>query len=230
MRASSPSSPLGLHTLALGLAASLSAMACSSADDAGAPGGSALDDAEVASTEAEVRASCTNPRLYYAVLHEARACTPIQGRRGRWVPEAIFADSPDDMNEGTCAYRWVGAKYSRADGEALVGAVGSPENALTPVCGNSTAPDIGEVREIPALDIFRMAGSVGCDVCGKLRRDRIKVILPPDKIAVRQFEIPLSNGRSRFFEIQPTEARALTIELPPAPPGTFYEAGRIHIY
>lgn len=229
MRASS-SSILAVRTLALGLAASLSAMACSSADDAAAPGGSAPDDAEVASTEAEVRASCTNPRLYYVVLHEARACAPVEGRRGRWVPEPIFADSPEDTNEGTCAYRWVGAKYSRADREALVGAVGSFENALTPVCGNTTAPDVGEIREIPALDIFGMAGSVGCDVCGKVRVDRVRVILPPDKIAVRQFEIPLSNGRSRFFEIAPTEARALTIDLPPPPMGTSYEPGRIHIY
>lgn len=229
MRASSSSS-IRFLALALGLAGSLSAIACGSADDVGTPGGSALDDAEVASTEAEVRASCTNPRLYYAVLHEARACEPIEGRRGRWVPEAIFADSPEDVAEGTCAYRWVGARYSRADREALVGAVGSLENALTPVCGNITSPELGEVREIPALDIFGHAGSAGCDVCGKLRRDRIKVILPPDKIAARQFMIPLSNGRARFFEIEPTEARALTIELPPAPPGTFYEPGRIHIY
>lgn len=212
----------------LGIFASLSAIACSSADDGAIGGSGASDDEEVASTEAEVRASCTSPRLYFAALHSA--CTTVAGKRGRWVPEPIFADSPEDVQEGTCAFRWVGAKYSRADREALVAAVGSYENALTPACGNSTTPAVGEVREIEALDIFGHAGSVGCDVCGKLRRDRIKVILPPDKIGARQFMVPLSNGSHRFFEIGQTDARALSIELPPAPPGTFYEAGRVHIY
>lgn len=222
-----PSSSSLVRLALLGIVASLGATACSAADE-GASGGGAPEDREVASTEAEVRASCTSPRLYFAALHGA--CATVEGRRGRWVPEPIFADSPEDVQEGTCAFRWVGAKYSRADREALVAAVGNYENALTPVCGNSTTPAVGEVREIPALDIFGHAGSVGCDVCGKLRRDRIKVILPPEKIGARQFMVPLSNGAYRYFEIEPTEARALSIELPAAPPGTSYEAGRVHIY
>lgn len=224
----SVSSSLHVRGLVFGVAAALGA-ACAPAEDTSSPSpANGGEGEEVSSTDAEVRASCTSPRLYFAALD--RACEVVTATRGRWVPEPIFADAPEDVADGICAYRWVGLRYSRPDREALVGAVSNDVSAVTPVCGDSASPGIGEVREIPALDIYGHAGSVGCDVCGKVRRDRIRVILPPEKIGARQFLVPLSNGKERAFEIAPTTARAVSIELPPPPPGTSYETGRVHIY
>ncbi len=225
MRASSSSSSFAV--VVLGIVASFGAIACTSADVGTTENGGGEGD-EVAATDAEVRASCTSPRLYYAALRTA--CTTIQGRSGRWVPEPIFADTPDDPKIGTCAFRWVGTRYSRPDREALTSSV-TWESGLTPACGTSSEPAIGQIKEIPALDVFGYAGSVGCDVCGwRIRKDQIRVILPPEKIGARQFMVPLSNGGAKYFEIEPSNSRALSLQLPPPPPGTTYDTGRIHIY
>ncbi|MBS2014260.1 MAG: hypothetical protein JST00_15345 [Deltaproteobacteria bacterium] len=221
-------SSLHVRCVVFGAVATLGAAACAPAEEPSAASARGVEGEEVTSTDAEVRASCTSPRLYFAALD--RACAIVPATRGRWVPEPIFADAPEDVAEGICAFRWVGLPYSRPDRDALASAVSNDVSAVTPVCGEAASPGIGEIREIPALDIYGHAGSVGCDVCGKVRRDRIRVILPPEKIGMRQFVVPLSNGKERAFEIAPTSARAVTIELPPPPPGTSYETGRVHIY
>ena len=82
----------------------------------------AADDdlAEVASSEEEIRASCTNPRRYFVFRDAAGACEPVEGRRGRWIPGRLFADAPEEVQASTCAYTWSGAKYSRPDRDALI--------------------------------------------------------------------------------------------------------------
>jgi hypothetical protein len=227
-----------LQPLALVVVASFALtapLACSSADaldgsDPGAPSAGASDEGETLATEDEIRASCSSPRRYFATFREGSGtCEPIPARRGQWVPEPLFADAPDDVQSTTCAYRWSGAKYSRPDREAIAAKVGYV-NGLAAACGTSSVADVGLLQPIPKLDVFAQAGSVGCDVCGILRKGKIWIILPPEKIAQKQFEVQLDNGTTRAFQIQETDARALTIALPPPPAGTQYVSGRVHIY
>jgi hypothetical protein len=214
-----------LLPLTLGLLASLLAVACSSSTEGT---DQPVEDPEA--IEDEVRASCTNPRRYFVTFREGSGtCAPIAGHRGQWVPEALFPDAPADVQASTCIYAWSGEKYSRADRDAIATAVGE-SNGLAPACGSSSLPDIGALEPIPDLDVWGHAGSVGCDVCGVLRRGRLWVILPPERVASRQFQVQLSNGENRAFQIGATNARALSITLPTPPAGTSYQQGRVQIY
>jgi len=228
MRSSSLSARSSLVArLAVGLLASAAALAAAGCSgDVVEPSGEEGD--EVASSEAEVRASCNSPRRYFAVRRES-ACVEVSGYRGRWVPEAIFADAPETMSAGTCAYRWVGKKYSRADGDALRRTLGAYD-ALAPACGAGSLPDIARIRPIDAMDIHGMAGSVGCDVCGIVKERRLLAVLPPDRIRSGQFAVKLSDGTTKMFEIEGAESRAVSIDLPALPEGVAYEQGRIGIY
>jgi hypothetical protein len=211
------------------LLASLVASGCASAPE---PAGQdePSDEGEAVSTEEEIRASCSSPRRYFVTFREGSGtCTAIPARRGQWLPEKLFSDAPADVQSSTCAYRWSGLRYSRPDREAIEARVGI-ENGLAPACGSSSEPDVGLLQPIPQLDIVGQAGSVGCDVCGVLRNRRIWVILPPERVASRQFAVQLSNGESRAFQIEATDARALSIALPPPPAGTRYKQGRVHMY
>lgn len=221
-----------LLPLGFGLLVSLAATACSSTESAqrGAAEGGELGHEEPETTEDAIRASCTNPRRYFVTYREGSGtCAPIPGRRGQWVPEALFPDAPADVQSSTCTYAWSGEKYSRPDQNAIATAVGLL-NGLAPACGGSSFPDVGDIEPIPDLDVWSQAGSVGCDVCGVLRKGRLWVILPPEKVATRQFQVKLSNGANRAFQIGATNARALSIALPPPPVGTRYEQGRVQIY
>jgi hypothetical protein len=168
--------------------------------------------------------------MYFATFREGSGtCAPIPAKSGQWLPEPLFADAPADVQATTCAYRWSGAKYSRPDRDAIAAKVGYA-NGLASACGTSSTPDVGLLHPIPDLDVFGQVGSVGCDVCGVLRHGRLWVILPSEKIAVKQFAVQLDNGQSRAFQIEATSARALTITLPPPPPGRSYQSGRVQIY
>ena len=206
---------------------------CSSASDgtgaaAAEPGGEG-NEAEAVATQEEIRASCSNPREYFATFLEGSGtCAPIPARNGQWLPEKLFADAPDDVQATTCAYRWSGAKYSRPDRDAIAAKVGY-ENGLAPACGASSTPDVGLLQPIPDIDIFAQVGSVGCDVCGVIRRGKMWVVLP-ERVAQKQFQVRLDNGQTLSFQIAATAARALSLTLPPPPPGTRYESGRVRIY
>jgi hypothetical protein len=213
---------------ALGIAVSLSVVGCASSPDAATDGAPA--DGEVASTEAEVRGSCTNPRKYFVTYGEGSGtCEPIQGQRGRWVPEPLFPDAPADVSSSTCAYRWSGERSARPDGDALRTRVGYA-NAVAAACGSSSTPEVGLLQPIPALDVGTYVGSVGCDVCGVVRRGRVWVILPAERVVRNQFLVGLSDGTQRAFQIQAPGARAASFDLPPAPAGTRYTSGRVAIY
>ena len=180
-------------------------------------------------TEDEVRASCTYSRRWFATLDDG-ACAAIAGRRGAWIPEPAFTDAPPEVQASTCVFQWVGEKYSRADVTALRAAFDEAD-ALTPACGEGSRPVVGALREIPHVDNLGHAGSVGCDVCGIVQQRRLWVILPPEKVGLRQIEVAMSNGSSRAFQIEaPAGARAVALELPPEPAGAAYLPGRVHVY
>jgi hypothetical protein len=187
------------------------------------------DDGASDSSEEEMRASCTNPRRYFAAMGED-GCKPIEGRRGQWVPEALFSDAPPEVSSTTCTYVWKGEKYSRPDRDAIVMAAGW-QKGVAPACGASQAPEIGELQPIPNLDVFGQAGAVGCDVCGVLRKDgKIWVVLPPDKITTRQFQVNVSDGTTRAFQIRGSAAAALSMKLPALAPGLTYRPGNVQLY
>ena len=210
-----------LLSLAVLLVASLGAMGCaSSSTDEPTP----TDEAE-----SESRASCTNPRAYFATYGEGTGtCEPIAGHSGQWLPKPLFADAPSDVQRSTCRYEWSGERYSQPDRDAIYAKVGWT-NGLAASCGSSTDPDVGALQPIPKVDHWSMAGSVGCDVCGVIRNGKIWIVLPPDRIYQKQFEVKLSNGATQAFQILPTAARALSIQLPPPPAGTRYRSGRVQI-
>jgi hypothetical protein len=216
-----------LGPLAVSLLVSMLAVACG-----GTSISEAEDGAEPEEQEGEL-ASCKYPKKYFATVREG-SCTEVQGRRGRWVPEPLFSDVPVEVQTGTCAYVWKGERYARVDREALLAAFPEDEfptrGAVTPACGSAT-PAIGALRRIPHVDIIGQAGSVGCDVCGIVRRGGVWVILPPERIGLRQVAVPLTNGGAASFQLEPPAgARAVSFELPPPPAGSQYQDGRIWVY
>lgn len=177
-------------------------------------------------------ASCRYPRRYIAVVSSG-ACAEIPGERGTWTPTPLFPDAPPAA-ANACVYAWSGERYARVDRTALYAAI-QPDTtgqALTPSCSaDNQTIDLGLVEEIPTLDAYGMAGSVGCDVCGTLVQRKIWVVLPPEKTITRQFEVRLSDGTSQYFQIQAEQGkRALSIQLPDPPVGTEYVEGHIAVY
>ena len=215
--------------VALASLATLPVLASGCGAPSDAPSDVAPSEAQVTSRDDEIRASCNSPRRYFVTYGDDRRCEPIAGNQGQWIPEALFDDAPPEVQASTCAYRWSGAKYSRPDREAIAAKVGYT-NGLAAACGSSSEPHVGLLQPIPGIDIWTQAGSVGCDVCGVLRKGRVWVILPPEKIVRKQFEVQLSNGETRAFQIGNTDSRALSIELPAPPAGTSYKQGRVHLY
>jgi hypothetical protein len=218
------------------LLASLLAAGCSSAEssnDERAPRVPGQDesvpsgDEEIETSEDALGADCTYSRKWYASLSE-RACAPVAGYRGKWVPSPLFADSNDPT---TCTYTWQGEKYSRADQTALQRSVTEREG-LAPACAGSR-PIEGELYPIEQIDIIGMAGGVGCDVCGIIigRTDRINVVLPPGRIILRQVGVQLSNGQVQAFQLSPPPgARAVSFKLPPPPAGTHYVSTKVTVW
>ena len=198
------------------------AMGCASANPAPADDGRA-PEGEVGSSEDEVRASCSNPRKYFATLQDGATCQPVAAQGGRWLPEPLFGDAPS-----TCAYRWSGVKGARPDRQPLLEVVGF-QNGVAPACGSGADAGVGNVRSIPDIDFTGQAGSVGCDVCGVVKGKIVFVILPPEKILLKQFSVGLSNGKQRSFQIESGDARALSVTLPPPPAGTKYLQGHVKI-
>jgi hypothetical protein len=213
-----------LRLACLGLSASLFAMAC--AADPAAPGG----DDGLEQDESEMRASCTYPRRYFVTFREGSTCEPIDGRRGRWVPETdpVFADAPVEVARTTCVLAWRGERYARPDRDALVAKIGE-KSAAAPACGAQSTSAVGVLQPIPHIDNWTMGGAVGCDVCGITKGGKIWVVLPPERILLGQVEVKLTNGETRAFQIQ-GQGKALSMSLPPAPQGAAYVDGRVSIY
>lgn len=206
----------------LSLAALSAALfACSSPNDEPA------DEPAPETEESEVRVcNATYARAWFVTLRD-RSCGDVAGHRGAWIAEPLESDTVDAV----CTMTWRGEKYSRADMDALRAFVDVQTEAMVPACSGAL-PDVGSLTPIPHVDILSHAGANGCDVCGKLRRDgKIVVILPPFRTHLRQFEVPLSDGTSRAFQIEaPQGASAVTLQLPATPPGVAYAADRVRIY
>jgi hypothetical protein len=186
------------------------------------------DEGEIDFEESEVRAcSETYARKFFVTL-DGRSCTDVVGRRGAWIASALEEGATDSV----CTMTWQGEKYSRADVDALRAFV-KDRDVMTAACGgSSTKIDDAILTPIPQLDVLGMIGANGCDVCGKLRRDgKIIVVLPPYRTVSKQFEVPLSDGTSRAFQIEAAEgARAVSVQLPALPEGVTYAASRVTVY
>jgi hypothetical protein len=208
-----------LSLLLLLSAASITACSTSTNDEP-------ANDGDVDSDESEVRA-CNDlyARKFFVTL-DGRSCGDVEGRRGKWVATQLEEGAKDSV----CTMTWQGEKYSRADMDALRAFV-KQTDAMTAACGSNDKPDLGYLTPIPQLDAIGMIGAHGCDVCGKIRRDgKIIVVLPPFRTASKQFEVPLSDGTSRAFQIEaPEGARAVSVQLPALPAGVTYAASRVNI-
>lgn len=195
----------------------LAAAACSSSPDEGA-----LEE-----SESEVHAcSDTYARRWFVTLRD-RACVDVPAYRGTWIASPLESDTTD----AACTMTWEGERYSRADMDALRAFVDVNVEAMVPACSGAI-PDVGALTPIPHIDMLAQVGANGCDVCGRLRRDRkVVVILPPFRTALRQFEVPLTDGTSRAFQIEaPASSKAVTVQLPELPEGVAYAASRVTVY
>lgn len=203
------------------VALSAVAFACSSSD------GTHADDGSSDEAESEVRACSPTYARKWFVSMRAGSCHDVPGDKGTWVASPLAADMPDSF----CTMEWQGEKYSRADIDALRAFVGPyMTNAMTPACSGAVS-NVGSLTEIPHLDNVILAGANGCDVCGILRHDgSMVVILPPERTALKEFEVSLTDGTQRSFKIEaPDGARALSLQLPAAPAGVQYQPGRVAI-
>jgi hypothetical protein len=212
-----------LSFAALASFASFGLFACSTSTDDPAE----KDDAEVEFEESEVRAcSETYARQFFVTL-DGRSCSEVVGLRGKWVASSLEEGAKDSV----CTMTWEGEKYSRADMDALRAFV-KQTDAMTAACGSSSSIGNAYLTPIPHLDVIAHIGANGCDVCGKVRRDgKIIVVLPPYRTGSKQFEVPLSDGTSRAFQIEAAEgARAVRVQLPELPAGVTYAASRVTVY
>jgi hypothetical protein len=211
-----------LRLPSLSLLAAISLVGCSTE--------TGVTDAEPASSEDALEATCSEPREYIAVVAE-RGCVEVAAERGRWVPSPLFEDAPPEAN--ACIYAWAGEAGAPVDRWALYAFVRPYDSgALTPSCGGGERVREDIVLEpIPGLDIFGMAGSVGCDVCGIVKEGKLWVVLPPERVLSRQVGLPLTNGGMAAFQIKADEgARAVTVSLPPTEPGVAYVEGHVTVY
>ena len=160
------------------------------------------------------------------------AAKPVRKRRAAVARDAttdVPSDAPADVQSTTCALRWSGTRSSRPDDESLRAAVGL-DSGLAPACGEGSDVSLGTLEPIPHIDFLGQSGSVGCDVCGIVRGKKVFVILPPERILLKQLAVRLSNGEERAFQLTGTEGRAVSLTLPAPPRGTTYQQGRVHIF
>ena len=197
---------------------------------AGEPSTSTDDANEMNSAEGGLSASCTHPRRYVAVVAEGE-CTKVTATRGRWAPSPLFEDAPE--GSGYCIYTWDGESDAPADRAALEARFPRYDvgiGALAPLCGEGGVVHDAALEELPFPLITGQAGSVGCDVCGIVEDNRLWVVLPPEYIRFRKFNVKLSNGGERSFKIAADRsARAVSLPLPEPPAGTHYVEGRVRV-
>ncbi len=203
------------------VALSLALSACSSSS-APADGDAVLD-----ADESEVRACSESYARKWVVTLRDRACANVEGAHGTWVAVPL----EEGASDAVCTMTWEGERYSRADMDALRAFVRVNVDAMVPTCSGAVV-DVGALTPIPHIDMLAQVGANGCDVCGKLRRDgKIIVILPPFLTSLRQFEVPLTDGTARAFQVDaPPGAHAVSVQLPPPPPGAQYAASRVTVY
>jgi hypothetical protein len=205
--------------IAIGLGGCASTSSSSSAQPSSDPGVDAADELN----------SCTSPRRYFATLGDGESCVPVAGAGGQWLPRPLFADAPPEVAAETCTYVWSAPAGTPPDPAALRASLAWGDG-LTEACGSSAQVDVGALDPISEIDAGKGIGAAGCDVCGRVRNGRIWVVLPPDRVVVRQLSVRLQNGAMKVFQIAPTKARALSIALPPPPRGTAYVEGRVAVY
>ncbi len=198
-------------------------------------------DAKLEVSADEFRGFCTNPHLYLASFFEADgACRRIASAYGAWLPESIFPGAPESVQASACAYRWSGTKGARPDARPLREAAASSHGTLSPICGNDVTGYSAKVRATRSSDVTEprsigpMGGSVGCDICGFVVNRDVFVVSPVDNLWHQDFAVGLSNGGFRAFQVDQvgavaSEARAVTLHLPPPPTGSTYVQGLIEI-
>jgi hypothetical protein len=213
------------------IAGALALGGCSShaADDA-----SSSDDEGVSADE--IRAGrCVAARRYDVFLTEG-VCQDVVGANGTWVAESLFPDAPAEVRDTSCAYKWVGAR--KVDHLAIYDLPHA--SVIAPVCAaaRDTVSTTVATDDAPYWDVFIMGGATGCDVCGKLRKDKAWIILPPDRDLIGKVQVPYVNdgspGAAAGIALQlrdvPPGVRAVSIDLPPAPRGKTYATGALTVY
>jgi hypothetical protein len=216
---------IALAPIVAGGAASVGLGGCVSSPSSSATPASS----DTGSDPADELNSCTSPRKYFATLGDGEACVAVPAAGGHWLPKPLFSDAPPEIAAETCTYVWSAPAGTPPDPAALRAAL-AWSDGLAEACGASAKVDVGVIEPIVGIDAGHGIGAAGCDVCGRVRNGRIWVVLPSDRVAVRQLSVRLDNGTAKVFQIAPTSARALSIPLPAPPAGAAYVDGRVTVF
>ena len=208
----------------------VAAEGCASGDDVRVAPEKGADDA----IDALLGGSCSEsdaPKRYEAILQGEARCEDVTATDGTWLARPLFADAPADIRDGSCRFTWRARSRGAApDAAALKDHVGATN--LLPSCSRGAPPRLnGERYEFDPSDIVPMGGSVGCDVCGVIRRREGFIVRPPNVDRIR-FHAALADARGRPVDmmpitVPPTRARSMVVTLPEPPPGLHYVEGRI---
>ena len=219
-----------LLVLATAIASALTLGACASG-----AGNDASTSADEGVSADEIRAGrCVAARRYDVFLTEG-VCQDVAGTNGTWVAESLFPDAPAEVRDTSCAYEWQGSR--KIDHLAIYGLPHA--SVIAPVCAaaRDTVSTTVATDDAAYWDVMIMGGATGCDVCGKLRKDKAWIILPPDRDLIGKVQIPFvddgspgATGIALQLRDVPSGVRAVSIDLPPAPRGKTYATGALTVY
>ena len=181
--------------------------------------------------------ACAEGALHYLAFLASGTCRDVDASAGRWTGRTLFPDALPPIRDVACDFTWT-TDPSRGD-------VGSPDIAaldaldaehLTPACAKAipspaTPWGPGSATKVPVPEGPESAptGVTGCDVCGRLFRRDVFVILPADRVDLKRIVVSLDIGGTVSFDLTPAMAgaQAFFVPLPPPPAGATYIEGRV---
>jgi len=190
------------------------------------------------SEDALIPASCTeaDARRFETLLVGETKCEDVRGKQGTWLGRQLFPDAPESIRDRACRFTWRATGGSLPDRDVLERA--TTGSVLTATCARGTPPTLtAEEAEAPnPSEILPQGGSIGCDVCGILDRNRRKVwiVRPPnvDRIKFGAMLADTQTGRIvdyKSFAVAPPRAPSMVVELPEPPAGQDWVDGPIQL-
>jgi hypothetical protein len=220
----------------LALAAGAAALA------ACAPGASE-DETPTGAAEPPPSPFCPPDAPRYHAFLASGSCADVAGVDGRWIARPLFPDAPPDVRAAACTYRWSAASSAGARtpdvaalealaAEHLTQDVAPAEDCDPPTTIRGSAAIIPVDPDDGMGGLGAPTGVSGCDVCARLGDRSVFVILPADRVDLRQVVVATSDGRFVSLSMTPPTAgaQAFAVDLPPAPGGATYLEGRVPLF
>jgi hypothetical protein len=218
-----------LHPSLVGIVAllAIAAAACAPADGTSPASSTQRDEGLEEATGRDAGAPVCDEATadVWFVSGDEAACEDARGALGTWRPTTRDAEG----GLAFCTMTWFPDVAAPADVLALRTRLSAIVSAMAPAC-NGAVPEPAQLTEIAYLDDPSAMGTNGCDVCGTLMTNGWMKAIFPAEAKRRAFEVSMTNGVSRAFQIETTpSATAAVFRLPPPPAGVSYVPGRIAI-